>query len=123
MLEAYRKHADSRAALGIPALPLTAQQTSELCELLKNPPDAEKEELLALLRDRVPPGVDDAAYVKAGFLTTITEFKVPAETKTDDLSPALHATTRPDIPLHAWIMLESKMPDGVPKSPFFYLYG
>ncbi len=211
MLEAYRKHAAERAALNIPALPLTAQQTSELCELLKNPPQAEKEELLTLLRDRVPPGVDDAAYVKAGFLTsvakgeiqcpvistqgainllgtmvggynvqslvdllkssnpsiaaeaaaalsktllvfdafnevlelsdinpyakqvidswanaewfigrpklpeaiTITVFKVPGETNTDDLSPAPHATTRPDIPLHALVMLESKMPDGI----------
>ena len=211
MLEEYRKQAAERAALGIPPLPLTAQQTSQLCEMLKNPPQAEKEELLALLRDRVPPGVDDAAYVKAGFLTaiakgeikcpvisaqgavdllgtmmggynvqslvdllksnepgiaseaasalsktllvfdafndvlelsdtnpyakqvvdswanaewfisrskpaeaiTVTVFKVPGETNTDDLSPAPHATTRPDIPLHALAMLESKMPDGL----------
>ena len=218
MLEAYRKHAAEREALGIPALPLTAEQTSELCEILKNPPEAEQEKLLALLRDRVPPGVDDAAYVKAGFLTavakgeiecpvisatvavrllgtmvggynvqslvdllksdddampsassaiateatkalsktllvfdafndvlelsqsnsyakqvidswadaewftnrptpaeaiTVTVFKVPGETNTDDLSPAPHATTRPDIPLHALAMLESKMPDGL----------
>lgn len=211
MLEAYRKHAEERAALGIPPLPLTAEQVSELCELLKNPPDAEKEELLSLLRDRVPPGVDEAAYVKAGFLTgiakkeitcplispqgavdllgtmiggynvqslvgllkstdsniasasanalsktllvfdafndvlelsdtnphakqvidawaeaawfigkpkvakeiTVTVFKVPGETNTDDLSPAPHATTRPDIPLHSLAMLESKMPEGL----------
>ncbi|MEM8677446.1 MAG: bifunctional aconitate hydratase 2/2-methylisocitrate dehydratase [Cyanobacteria bacterium P01_G01_bin.67] len=211
MLEAYRKQAAARAALGIPALPLTAQQTSELCEILKNPPEADKAELMSLLVDRVPPGVDDAAYVKAGFLTavakgeikcpvisaqgavdllgtmmggynvqslidllnspepaiaseaaaalsktllvfdafndvfgladtnpyakqvidswanaewfinrpkpaeaiTVTVFKVPGETNTDDLSPAPHATTRPDIPLHALAMLESKMPDGL----------
>ncbi|MEO1340714.1 MAG: bifunctional aconitate hydratase 2/2-methylisocitrate dehydratase [Cyanobacteria bacterium J06635_13] len=211
MLEEYRKQAAARAELGIPALPLTAQQTSELCEILKNPPATEQEELLALLRDRVPPGVDDAAYVKAGFLTgvakgeidcpvisatdavkllgtmiggynvqslvdllksadkaiateattalsktllvfdafndvlelsqsndyakqvinswaeaewftsrpkpaeaiTVTVFNVPGETNTDDLSPAPHATTRPDIPLHALAMLESKMPDGL----------
>ncbi|MEO1801948.1 MAG: bifunctional aconitate hydratase 2/2-methylisocitrate dehydratase [Cyanobacteria bacterium J06629_2] len=211
MLEEYRKQAAARAELGIPALPLTAQQTSELCEILKNPPAAEQEELLALLRDRVPPGVDDAAYVKAGFLTgvakgeidcpiisatdavkllgtmiggynvqslvdllksadqaisteattalsktllvfdafndvlelsqsndyakqvidswaeaewftsrsqpaeaiTVTVFNVPGETNTDDLSPAPHATTRPDIPLHSLAMLESKMPDGL----------
>jgi aconitate hydratase 2 / 2-methylisocitrate dehydratase len=211
MLKEYRKHATERDALEIPPLPLTAQQTSELCELLKNPPEAEKEELLALLRDRVPPGVDDAAYIKAGFLTavakgeikcpvisaqhavdllgtmiggynvhslvdllksddpsiaaaatsalskillvfdafndvlelantnlyakqvidswanaewftsrpklpeaiTITVFKVPGETNTDDLSPAPHATTRPDIPLHALAMLESTMPEGL----------
>jgi aconitate hydratase 2 / 2-methylisocitrate dehydratase len=211
MLEAYRKHKAEREAQGIPPLPLTAEQTSLLCEMLKNPPEADKEELLSLLRDRVPPGVDDAAYVKAGFLTaiakkeiecplissqgavnllgtmvggynvqslvsllkaqdpsiaaaavsalsktllvfdafndvlelseinpyakqvidswangewfisrskvpesiTVTVFKVLGETNTDDLSPAPHATTRPDIPLHALAMLESKMPDGL----------
>lgn len=211
MLESYRQHVAQRAALGIPPLPLDAQQTSELCELLKNPPAGEEETLLELLRDRVPPGVDPAAYVKAGFLTavaktevtcplitpqwavnllgtmmggynvqslldllksrhpsmaasaaaalsktllvfdafhdiltlsdvnpyakqvidswanaewfisrpklpeaiTVTVFKVPGETNTDDLSPAPHATTRPDIPLHAMVMLESKMPGGI----------
>jgi aconitate hydratase 2/2-methylisocitrate dehydratase len=211
MLEAYRQQKAEREAQGIPPLPLTAEQTSQLCELLKNPPDAEKGGLLKLLRDRVPPGVDDAAYVKAGFLTalakkeiqcpiispqgavdllgtmvggynvqslvsllkskdpsiaaeaasalsktllvfdafndvleladtnpyakqvidswangewfisrpkvpekiTVTVFKVPGETNTDDLSPAPHATTRPDIPLHALVMLESKMPEGI----------
>jgi aconitate hydratase 2/2-methylisocitrate dehydratase len=211
MLEEYRKHAEERANLGIPPLPLNAEQTSQLCELLKNPPQGEEETLMMLLRDRIPPGVDEAAYVKAGFLTavakgeincplispqgavdllgtmmggynvqslvellkskdsnlasvaatalsktllvfdafndvlhlsdtnpyakqvmdawanaawfigkpkvakeiTVTVFKVPGETNTDDLSPAPHATTRPDIPLHALVMLESKMPDGI----------
>ncbi|HEY9810208.1 MAG TPA: bifunctional aconitate hydratase 2/2-methylisocitrate dehydratase [Halomicronema sp.] len=211
MLESYRQHAAERAALGIPPLPLTAEQTSELCELLKNPPAGEEETLIELLRDRVPPGVDQAAYVKAGFLTavakgeiecpliapkwavtllgtmvggynvqslvsllqdsnpsicasaasalsktllvfdafnevlaladvnpyakqvidswaeaewfiskpklpesiTVTVFKVPGETNTDDLSPATHATTRPDIPLHALAMLETRMPGGL----------
>lgn len=208
MLESYRQHVAERAALGIPPLPLSAEQTSQLCELLKNPPAGEEETLLELLRDRVPPGVDAAAYIKAGFLTavakgeincplisrqgavellgtmmggynvqslveflksnepgiasaaatalsktllvfdafndilqlsdinpyakqtvdswaaaewfisrpklpeaiTVTVFKVPGETNTDDLSPAPHATTRPDIPLHALAMLESRMP-------------
>ncbi|HEY9798605.1 MAG TPA: aconitate hydratase B, partial [Leptolyngbyaceae cyanobacterium] len=207
MLESYRQHVAERAALGIPPLPLDAQQTSELCELLKNPPAGEEETLMDLLRDRVPPGVDPAAYVKASFLTaiakgeitsplivpqgavdllgtmiggynvqslidllkskdaglaaeaaaalsktmlvfdafndvlalsdvnpyakqvidswsaaewfigrpkvpeaiTVTVFKVPGETNTDDLSPAPLATTRPDIPLHATVMLESRM--------------
>ena len=211
MLENYHKHAAERSKLGIPPLPLTAEQTSQLCELLKHPPEDQKEELLSLLRDRVPPGVDEAAYVKAGFLTAIakeeitcplispqgaidllgtmmggynvqslvellkssdttlaseaatalsktllvfdafnevlelsqgnpyakqvidawaeatwftnkpqvpesinvTVFKVPGETNTDDLSPAPHATTRPDIPLHGLAMLESKMPEGI----------
>lgn len=226
MLESYRQHVAQRAALGIPPLPLDAKQTSELCELLKNPPAGEESTLLHLLRDRVPPGVDEAAYVKAGFLTAIakkeissplissieavellgtmvggynvqalidllqlptksvsesadaplvmggqgkepiaahaatalskillvydafhdvlelsktnpfakqvidswaeaewfttrpqlpeyinvTVFKVPGETNTDDLSPATQATTRPDIPLHALAMLESRQP-------------
>ncbi|MGF1478206.1 MAG: bifunctional aconitate hydratase 2/2-methylisocitrate dehydratase [Cyanophyceae cyanobacterium] len=208
MLTEYRQQAAQREARGIPPLPLTAQQTSQLCELLKNPPQEEKEALLMMLRDRVPPGVDEAAYVKASFLTavakgevdcplispqgavdllgtmvggynvqslvallksrddsiaaeaaaalsrtllvfdafndvltlsetnpyakqvidswanaewfigraklpkavTVTVFKVPGETNTDDLSPATHATTRPDIPLHALAMLESRMP-------------
>src|SRR5919199_3121997 len=208
MLESYRQHVPERAALGIPPLPLNAEQTAELCELLKNPPPGEEETLMELLRDRVPPGVDPAAYVKASFLTaiakgeitsplivpqgavdllgtmvggynvqslidllkspdrelataaavalsktllvydafhdvfelsktnpyanlvidswaaaewfigreplpfaiTVTVFKVPGETNTDDLSPAPHATTRPDIPLHALAMLESRMP-------------
>jgi len=208
MLESYRNHVDERAALGIPPLPLSAQQMSELGELLKNPPVGEETFLLELLRDRVPPGVDQAAYVKAGFLTaiakaditsplvspkaavellgtmmggynvhalidllqspdaelaaaavaalsktmlvydafhdiqelassnanakqvmdswanadwftkrpklpesiTVTVFKVPGETNTDDLSPAPHATSRPDIPLHALVMLETRQP-------------
>ncbi|MBD2666391.1 aconitate hydratase 2 [Richelia sinica FACHB-800] len=205
MLEQYRQHTEERAQLGIPPLPLDAKQTSELCELLKNPPKGEEEVLLHLLRDRIPPGVDQAAYVKAGFLTaiakgevtsplvspvqavellgtmvggynvqsliellsfpvaepaakalsktllvydafhdvlelsktnayakkvidawaeaewftsrptlpeaiTVTVFKVPGETNTDDLSPATHATTRPDIPLHALAMLETRQP-------------
>ncbi|HCF30336.1 MAG TPA: bifunctional aconitate hydratase 2/2-methylisocitrate dehydratase, partial [Cyanobacteria bacterium UBA11049] len=208
MLENYRHHVAQRAALGIPPLPLDAEQTSQSCELLKQPPAGEEETLLSLLRDRVPPGVDPASYIKAGFLTgiakgeitsplvsplyaiellgtmiggynvrslidllshhdsqlasaaasalskillvydafhdvaelaetnsyaqevmeawaearwftnrpqlpeaiTVTVFKVPGETNTDDLSPAPHATTRPDIPLHALAMLESRMP-------------
>ncbi|HEY9621653.1 MAG TPA: bifunctional aconitate hydratase 2/2-methylisocitrate dehydratase [Crinalium sp.] len=209
MLEAYRQHVAERAALGIPPLPLSADQTSQLCDLLKHPPAGEEAALLEMLRDRIPPGVDQAAYVKAGFLTaiakgdatsplvspleavellgtmmggynvqslidllrsedgaiasaattalskillvydafhdvqeladqgnsyakqvlnswaaaewftsrpqlpesiTVTVFKVPGETNTDDLSPAPHATTRPDIPLHATVMLETRQP-------------
>jgi aconitate hydratase 2/2-methylisocitrate dehydratase len=205
MLQEYRQHTEERAQLGIPPLPLDAQQTSALCELLTNPPKGEEEVLLHLLRDRIPPGVDAAAYIKAGFLTaiakreitspliypieavqllgtmvggynvqslidllsspvaekaaaalsktllvydafhdvlelsktnnyakqvidawaaaewftvrptlaesiTVTVFKVPGETNTDDLSPATHATTRPDIPLHALAMLETRQP-------------
>ncbi|WP_017326647.1 bifunctional aconitate hydratase 2/2-methylisocitrate dehydratase [Synechococcus sp. PCC 7336] len=212
VLAEYRKHTEARAQLNIPPLPLEAEQVSELCELLQQPPAGEAEYLLHLLRDRIPPGVDPAAYVKAAFLTsvargklqsplvspkqatellgtmlggynvqslidllqsdaaelaetaaialsktllvydafhdvldlaeagnsyarqvvdswanaewftsrpavpeavTITVFKVPGETNTDDLSPAPHATTRPDIPLHATVMLESLMPEAL----------
>ncbi len=211
MLREYREAAAKREAQSIPPLPLNPQQASQLCELLKNPPAGEEEALLTLLRDRIPPGVDEAAYVKAGFLSavakeeikcplitpvyavellgtmvggynvqslvellkssneeiastaatalsktllvfdafndilelsennphakrvieswknaewfcdrpeipekiTVTVFKVPGETNTDDLSPAPHATTRPDIPLHGLVMLESRMPDAL----------
>jgi aconitate hydratase 2/2-methylisocitrate dehydratase len=211
MLESYRQHVAEREAQGIPPLPLDAKQIDELCQLLKHPPAGEKETLLELLRDRVSPGVDPAAYVKAAFLTavakgettcplikpkaavyllgtmmggynvqslidllrsrdeaiastaaaalsktllmfdayhdvialadtnpyakqvvdswanaewftsrpklpeaiTVTVFKVPGEINTDDLSPAPHATTRPDIPLHALVMLESRQPGSV----------
>lgn len=203
MLEAYRKHVEERASQGIPATPLDADQTASLVELLKNPPAGEEEFVLDLLKNRIPAGVDEAAYVKAGFLAaitkgeassplidkklatellgsmlggyniqplidclddakiapiavnalshtllifdafhdvdekskagnefakqiiqswadgewftkkpkladkiTVTVFKVPGETNTDDLSPAPDAWSRPDIPLHANAMLK-----------------
>ena len=71
MLVAYRQHAAERAALGIPALPLSAKQVAELIELIKNPPAGEEAFLLELLSHRVPPGVDDAAKVKASFLAAV----------------------------------------------------
>jgi aconitate hydratase 2/2-methylisocitrate dehydratase len=71
MLQSYRQHAAERAALGIPPLPLTAQQTADLIELIKNPPAGEEAFLVDLLTHRVPPGVDDAAKVKASFLAAV----------------------------------------------------
>ncbi|HEY8939067.1 MAG TPA: bifunctional aconitate hydratase 2/2-methylisocitrate dehydratase [Cellvibrio sp.] len=71
MLEAYRKQVAERAAEGIPPKPLTAEQVAGLIELLKNPPAGENEVLLDLITNRVPPGVDEAAYVKAAFLSAI----------------------------------------------------
>ncbi len=71
MLVAYRQHVAERAALGIPPLPLDAKQTADLIELLKNPPAGEEEFLVDLITHRVPPGVDDAAQVKASFLTAV----------------------------------------------------
>ncbi|WP_372964637.1 bifunctional aconitate hydratase 2/2-methylisocitrate dehydratase [Marinobacter sp.] len=73
MLEAYREHVAERAALGIPPKALTADQTAGLIELLKNPPAGEEATLVDLLENRVPPGVDEAAYVKAAFLTAIVK--------------------------------------------------
>ena len=73
VLEAYREHVAERAALGIPPRPLSPEQVAELVELLKSPPAGEAETLLELISDRVPPGVDEAAYVKAGFLTAIAK--------------------------------------------------
>jgi len=209
MLEAYRKHVSERQAQGLPPLALDEKQVAELVALLQDPPKAEAPYLLDLLIHQVPPGVDQAAYVKAGFLTaiangetscpcidakkatellgtmlggyniqplialldndtlapiaatalsrtllifdayhdvveksktnahakkvvdawaeaewfsrraplqdtlTVTVFKVPGETNTDDLSPASEAWSRPDIPLHAKSMLVSKMPEAL----------
>ena len=69
MLQAYREHTEQRAAEGIPPKPLDAQQTAELVELIKNPPAGEEAYLLELLTQHIPAGVDEAAYVKAGFLS------------------------------------------------------
>lgn len=209
MLDAYRKHVAERAAEGVVPKPLSAEQVADLVELMQNPPAGEEEFLLELISDRVPPGVDEAAYVKAGFLSaiakgetssplidrpnavrllgtmlggyniatlvelledselggaaaqqlshtllmfdafhdvaekadngnanakqvmqswaegewftakpdipeklTVTVFKVPGETNTDDLSPAQDAWSRPDIPLHAKAMYKNPR-DGV----------
>ena len=210
-LPAYRAAAAEREALGVPPLPLDAPQTQALTQLLEQPPTGEEAALLELLSERIPPGVDEAAYVKADWLSavaqgqrtsplvnpleatqllatmiggynvaaliallsnsdssiaaaaaeglsrtllvydayndvlelaasnsyaqqvvdswaaaewftakpelpetiTVTVFKVEGETNTDDLSPATHATTRPDIPLHATAMLETRMPGGL----------
>ena len=207
MLNDYQTHAAERAALGIPPLALDAKQVAGLIELIKNPPAGEEALLMDLLTHRVPPGVDDAAKVKASFLAavahgdekvaliskakatellgtmvggynvhpliellddaevagvaaeglkktllmfdyfndvatkakagnakakevmqswadaewftrrpevekkiTVTVFKVPGETNTDDLSPAPDAWSRPDIPLHYLAMLKNTRP-------------
>ena len=207
LIEDYKKHTQERAELNVPPLPLTAEQTAQLVELLKETPVKEADYLLDLLKNHVPAGVDDAAYVKAAFLNdivqgkansevitkedaikilgtmlggynvgplidalklddnlaqlasnelkntilvydafndvkklmdegnkyakevieswadaqwfknkeplpeeiTVTVYKVPGETNTDDLSPASEAFTRADIPLHANSFLQSRM--------------
>ncbi len=73
MIEAYLKHDEERKSQGIPALPLTPEQTTELCKLLENPPAGKEEFLLHLIKERVSPGVDPAAEVKAAFLAEIVK--------------------------------------------------
>ena len=75
MLTAYHTHVAERAALGLPPLPLNAEQTATLVELLKNPPAGEQQILVDLLENRTPVGVDQAAYVKAAFLADIAHNK------------------------------------------------
>ncbi len=75
MLVEYREHVNKRKSQNIPPKPLNADQTSGLVKLLKNPPKGEENFLLDLISNRVPPGVDEAAYVKASFLSAIATGK------------------------------------------------
>jgi len=76
MLESYRSHVAERASQGLPPLPLNAEQVAALVELIKNPPQGEDDFLIDLLENRIPPGVDQAAYVKAAFLADVAKGKV-----------------------------------------------
>src|SRR6266496_5960225 len=73
VIEAYSKHVDERKALGVPARPLDPDQTGELVKLLQKPPKGKEQLLLDLLSNRVSPGVDAAAEVKAAFLAEIVK--------------------------------------------------
>src|ERR671911_41739 len=73
MLQEYKKHAAERATQGIPPLPLSAAQTNELISLLEAPPANQAAGFVELFGERVPAGVDDAAYVKAGFLAALAK--------------------------------------------------
>ena len=75
MLKEYKAHVKERAEQSIPPLPLSAEQVASLVELIKEPPSGEEEFVLDLLTNRVPAGVDPAAYVKAAFLTDIAKEK------------------------------------------------
>ena len=81
MLESYRTHVAERAAQGIVPLPLIARQVRELCELLQSPPAGEGALLLELLTERVPPGVDGAAKVKAEFLNELAQGRLESVEK------------------------------------------
>ncbi len=87
MLEQYRKHVAERAAEGIAPKPLDAEQVAALVELIKQPPPGEESFILDLLANRVPAGVDEAAYVKASFLAAIANGEVSSP-----ILDAAHAT-------------------------------
>jgi len=76
MLDAYQSHVAERATQGIPALPLTKDQTAELLKLLLNPPKGLEADLLELISYRVPAGVDEAAKIKAEFLDSVAKGKL-----------------------------------------------
>lgn len=75
-LQTYQKHVDERAKQGVVPKPLDAEQTAQLIELLKNPPTGKEDFLLDLFENRIPAGVDEAAYVKAGFLAALAQSAV-----------------------------------------------
>lgn len=92
MLQEYRNHVEERAAEGIVPKPLDATQTAALVDLIKNPPAGEEEFLLDLLINRVPPGVDDAAYVKAGFLAAVAKGEASSPLISDEKATELLGT-------------------------------
>ena len=73
MLQEYRSHVAERSSSGIVPKPLSAQQVSSLVDILKDPPAGEEDFILDLIENRVPAGVDEAAYVKAAFLSAIAK--------------------------------------------------
>ncbi|MEJ6939613.1 bifunctional aconitate hydratase 2/2-methylisocitrate dehydratase [Proteus mirabilis] len=103
MLEEYRKHVAERAVEGVVPKPLDATQTAALVELLKSPPKGEEEFLLDLIVNRVPPGVDEAAYVKAGFLTALAKDETTSPLITPEKAVELLGTMQGGYNIHALI--------------------
>ncbi len=103
MLEEYRKHVAERAAQGIVPKPLDATQAAALVELLKNPPKGEEDFLVDLLTNRVPPGVDEAAYVKAGFLAALAKGETVSPLVTQEKAIELLGTMQGGYNIHALI--------------------
>ena len=103
MLKEYRKHVAERAAEGIAPKPLDANQMAALVELLKNPPAGEEEFLLDLLTNRVPPGVDEAAYVKAGFLAAVAKGEAKSPLLTPEKAIELLGTMQGGYNIHPLI--------------------
>ena len=92
MLKEYRKHEEERRTQGIPALALDAEQVADLVELIKEPPTGEDEFILNLFTNKVPAGVDQAAYVKAAFLTDVANGKVSTPLITTEAATKLLGT-------------------------------
>ncbi|KAA1177070.1 bifunctional aconitate hydratase 2/2-methylisocitrate dehydratase [Photorhabdus heterorhabditis] len=103
MLEEYRKHVAERAVQGVVPKPLDAAQAAALVELLKNPPKGEEDFLLDLLINRIPPGVDEAAYVKAGFLAAITKGETTSPLITPERAVELLGTMQGGYNIHPLI--------------------
>ncbi|WP_036770952.1 bifunctional aconitate hydratase 2/2-methylisocitrate dehydratase [Photorhabdus australis] len=103
MLEEYRKHVAERAAQGVVPKPLDATQAAALVELLKSPPKGEEDFLLDLLINRVPPGVDEAAYVKAGFLAAIAKGETVSPLITQEKAVELLGTMQGGYNIHPLI--------------------
>ena len=103
MLVEYRKHVAERAAQGIVPKPLDASQMAALVELLKSPPAGEEEFLVDLLVNRVPPGVDEAAYVKAGFLAAVATGEAHSPLVTREKAVELLGTMQGGYNIHALI--------------------
>ena len=87
MLKAYQLHVQERAAQQLPPLPLSAEQVASLVELLKNPPAGSEAQLLELIENQTPAGVDQAAYVKAAFLADVAKESAKDTAKSPLISP------------------------------------
>ncbi|AXF78436.1 bifunctional aconitate hydratase 2/2-methylisocitrate dehydratase [Erwinia tracheiphila] len=118
MLEEYRKHVAERAAEGIVPKPLDASQMAALVELLKNPPAGEEEFLSDLLINRVPPGVDEAAYVKAGFLAAVAKGEASSPLVTPEKAVELLGTMQGGYNIHPLIdaLDDEKLAPGAAKA-------
>jgi len=114
MLKAYRQHVAERSAVNLPPLPLSAEQVAQVVELLKNPPAGEAETLLDLITNRTPAGVDQAAYVKAAFLSDIAHGKASSPVINADQAVQLLGTMLGGYNVQALVgLLDTPMADKV----------
>ena len=114
MLKAYRQHVAERSAINLPPLPLSAEQVAQVVELLKNPSAGEAETLLDLITNRTPAGVDQAAYVKAAFLSDIAHGKASSPVINADQAVQLLGTMLGGYNVQALVgLLDTPMADKV----------